>query len=96
MSRVRLELSLVRSDLADFVSFKESAVYCMSTLTMLSMSTVQSKSLKVPVPVSCLAEIDCCQVTWTFVSYGIESRCLDSADGRNVKAVQSSSSCSFV
>ena len=26
VSRVRLELSLVRSDLADFVSFKESAV----------------------------------------------------------------------
>ena len=51
VSRVRLELSVVRSDLADFVSFTESAVYCMSTLTMLSMSTVQSKSLKVPVPV---------------------------------------------
>ena len=42
VSRVRLELSVVRSDLADFVSFTESAVYCMSTLTMLSMSTVQS------------------------------------------------------
>ena len=51
VSRVRPELSVVRSYLADFVSFTESAVYCMSTLTMLSMSTVQSKSLKVPVPV---------------------------------------------
>ena len=30
------------------------------------------------------------------MSYGIESRCLDSTDGRNVKAVQSSTSCSFV